>query len=200
MEINRAGLEKLAAYVDASLAQGLTPPDLADDIEPLMAQLYDAVAAEAAKPEKSVNLLLLSSQVARRLGGARTTSCKSAKDRTSVFTTLEVATEAVEGRMVPHGIAQSTTTAGAASAQNANHHHHTTGNNHGNAASDSLNPDEEHAVIMKVANELRGENGVRLGNCEDNVGRPKYSFNGLQVQALPPDLRPPAHTASGGAS
>ena len=193
-EINRAGLEQLASYVEESLSQGLTTPDLADDIEERMSQLYAAVAAEAAKPEKSVNILMLSSQVARRLGGARTTSCKSAKDRTSVFTTLEVATEAVEKRVVPSGIAPSS-----ASSQNANNHS-TTSSSNGYAALESLKPDDEHAVIIKVANELRGENGVRLGNCEDNVGRPKYSFNGLQVQALPPDLRPPAHTATGGAS
>jgi hypothetical protein len=38
-----------------------------------------------------VDLLLVSCFAARLLHGARTTSCKSAKDRTSVFHTLEVA-------------------------------------------------------------------------------------------------------------
>ena len=48
------------------------------------------VELEASRPEKRVDLLLFSAYAARLLGGARTTSCKSAKDRTSVFHTLEV--------------------------------------------------------------------------------------------------------------
>jgi hypothetical protein len=51
-----------------------------------------------------------------------------------------------------------------------------------------------------VLERLRGLDGVRLKNCEVNIGRPKYSFNQLQLQALPTELRPPAHTATGGKS
>jgi hypothetical protein len=47
---------------------------------------------------------------------------------------------------------------------------------------------------------LRGLGGVRLRNAALNVGRPKYSFNQLQMEALPKELRPPVHTASGGTS
>ena len=46
---------------------------------------------EASDGGKLVELLLLSCYIARWMKGARTTSCKSAKDRTSVFQTLEVA-------------------------------------------------------------------------------------------------------------
>ena len=53
--------------------------------------LRNAVETEAKKRSKLVSSLLLrSAHVARLMHGARTTSCKSAKDRTSVFQTLEV--------------------------------------------------------------------------------------------------------------
>ena len=56
----------------------------------LVAAVAELAEAEAARPEKSVELLLASCVAGRLLGAARTTSCKSAKDRTSVFQTLEV--------------------------------------------------------------------------------------------------------------
>ena len=49
-----------------------------------------------------------------------------------------------------------------------------------------------------VLNELRGSQGVRLQNCELNVGRPKYAFSPVQLRALPEALRPPAATAQSG--
>jgi hypothetical protein len=103
---------------------------------------------------KLVDLLLVSCYAARILNGARTTSCKSAKDRTSVFHTLEV-TKLAERLGVL-----------------------------------------DEALVQPMLDELRGINGVRLRNCEANTGRPKYAFNQLQLQALPSELRPPAHTAA----
>ena len=38
---------------------------------------------------------------------------------------------------------------------------------------------------------MRGENGVRLKNCRENIGKMAYSFNKLQVAALPRELQPP---------
>ena len=55
----------------------------------MLALLEDLIEAEASGGGKHVNLLLYSSFCARWLNGARTTSCKSAKDRTSMFQTLE---------------------------------------------------------------------------------------------------------------
>jgi hypothetical protein len=49
---------------------------------------------------KLVDLLLHSCIIARAMHGARTTSCKSAKDRTSVFHTLEVARHAVRQHLL----------------------------------------------------------------------------------------------------
>jgi hypothetical protein len=57
----------------------------------LLNSLEFLVEAVAKEKGKIVDLLLVSSFAARLLNGARTTSCKSAKDRTSVFHTLEVA-------------------------------------------------------------------------------------------------------------
>jgi hypothetical protein len=53
---------------------------------------------------------------------------------------------------------------------------------------------DEGAVLLR----LRGLLGVRLRNCEQNIGAPKYSFNQLQVQALPQELRPPHDTCASG--
>jgi hypothetical protein len=49
------------------------------------------VEAEARDKAKNVEVLLAGCVAARLLRGARTTSCKSAKDRSSMFHTLEVA-------------------------------------------------------------------------------------------------------------
>lgn len=103
---------------------------------------------------KLVDLLLVSCYIARLLNGARTTSCKSAKDRSSVFETLEV-TKLAERLGVL-----------------------------------------DTSLVQILLDELRGPRGVRLRNCEANTGQPKYAFNQLQVQALPPELRPPAHTTA----
>ena len=51
----------------------------------------ERVEEEARSGAKRVDLLLVSCRAARLLRGARTTSCKSAKDRTSMFHTLEFA-------------------------------------------------------------------------------------------------------------
>ena len=162
------------------------------------------VQAEAARPEKNVDLLLLGSRVCQKLGGARTVSCKSAKDRTSVYHTLEVAHLAVAEHVLPgsakaHAMDAQASGSGAAAAAS----HASGGGLGGGGGMSGMSGGggaAAHALALKLADELRGPHGVRLGNCEDNIGRPKYSFNGLQVQALPPDLRPPAHTATGGAS
>lgn len=49
-----------------------------------------------------------------------------------------------------------------------------------------------------ILDQLRGHNGVRLKNCVLNIGKPKYSFNSVQIRTLPPELRPPPVTAAAG--
>jgi hypothetical protein len=61
------------------------------DFEALFKLLGQQIEDEAQHKSKNVDLLLTSCEIARLLNAARTTSCKSAKDRTSVFQTLEVA-------------------------------------------------------------------------------------------------------------
>lgn len=66
------------------------------------------------------------------------------------------------------------------------------------AAAPSTKDDEAACVVkervVELAATLRGPSGVRLKNCELNVGQSKYAFNALQVQALPQVLRPPTGT------
>jgi inositol polyphosphate-4-phosphatase len=159
-EVNRKGAADLRAYRDSASA-AIASGDVSENdkvISGLLDSLDLLVEAEARDKKKLVELLLVSCYAARLLHGARTTSCKSAKDRTSMFHTLEVARLAER-----HGF---------------------------------LSREREPAVLER----LRGLEGVRLRNCEHNVGRPKYSFNQLQLQALPMELRPLANTASGGKS
>jgi hypothetical protein len=188
--INQRGVRELYDYharcVEVSSGVGLPP-----ELPTLLNELHALVETEAKERSKNVQLLLVSCYAARLLGAARTTSCKSAKDRTSIFHTLEVAKLAgragLLGRQEP---AQGASLGGAPAA----------------AASivGPLTKDEEFVLMHKravaLANELRGAQGVRLRNCELNVGRAKYAFNALQVQALPKELRPPTGTAMGGAS
>lgn len=56
----------------------------------LLNTLSNLIETENKNRGKIVDLLLVSCYCARLLNGARTTSCKSAKDRTSVFHSLEV--------------------------------------------------------------------------------------------------------------
>ena len=80
------------------------------------------------------------------IGAVQICSCKSAKDRSSMFVTLEAA--------MLNGVGS----------ENVNH----------------------------VAAQLRSQ-GVRLTNCEQNVGKAMYAFNCIQKCFLPKVLRPPSH-------
>ena len=195
--------------------------------------LRNAVETEAKKRSKSVSSLLLrSAHVARLMHGARTTSCKSAKDRTSVFQTLEVVRLADPTRgpalFTPQGLRQSAplrTISKTGSSKdveldsgrkdnesidsirsdnvdddyNANDDDAAGGGSRSNK-NDVMSGSAAAADERTALNTLRGIEGVRLRNAELNMGRFKYAFNKLQLEALPQELRPPAHTASGGKS
>jgi hypothetical protein len=51
---------------------------------------------------------------------------------------------------------------------------------------------------MEFLDELRGLRGVRVQNCVYNIGKPIFSFNSMQLKALPRELRPPPITCAGG--
>jgi hypothetical protein len=95
-DINRKGVASLKAYhariVDHQRGvAGEAGAGRHQQLESLLESLDFLVEAEARSRGKLVDLLLVSCYAARLLHAARTTSCKSAKDRTSVFHTLEVA-------------------------------------------------------------------------------------------------------------
>jgi hypothetical protein len=86
--INRKGLLNLGSYHEAVIKHDTEMVD-STELTSLLKTLGDHVETEAKEKSKVVDLLLVSCHIARLLNGARTTSCKSAKDRTSVFHTLE---------------------------------------------------------------------------------------------------------------
>ena len=179
-EVNRKGLESLIAYhqkFESVIAKSRGTKALASRYGgvrsfEVLPRLSSAVEAESRDRGKDVaGVLLLSCHAARLMCGARTTSCKSAKDRTSVFQTLEVVR--LSKKSIPVEIFSKSNFSLA-------------------AASDPL---ERWSLDA-----LRGMDGVRLHNAHLNVGRHKYAFNQIQVEALPQELRPPSSTASGGKS
>jgi inositol polyphosphate-4-phosphatase len=87
-EINRVGAKELRSYFDLYRHNQLGPVDEA--LPKLLDSLDHLVEVEGRLKSKNVNLLLESCYIARMLNGARTVSCKSAKDRSSMFQTLEV--------------------------------------------------------------------------------------------------------------
>ena len=97
-EINKKGVKLLRWYHSMFLNTGsnlsgpgsLIPIAGSETIPHLLDMLEKYVDVEAKEKSKNVEILLMSSHIARLMHGARTTSCKSAKDRTSVFHTLEV--------------------------------------------------------------------------------------------------------------
>lgn len=56
-----------------------------------MSGLESAVMQSTKRSQKAVEVLALAAQLTREVGGCRLTMCKSAKDRTSMSVTLEMA-------------------------------------------------------------------------------------------------------------
>lgn len=108
-EVNRSGLERMQSYFSelqlqlpqmvpevcrphrlpiharVFLTSGLSFQGLETD----MTRLAGLVGDQESDGGKNVEMLLASCRCARTLKAARTVSCKSAKDRTSMFQTLE---------------------------------------------------------------------------------------------------------------
>ena len=104
-DLNRHNLRLFKAYVitlnaitsadsehgAADIESSSSLKDKTKTLRDLLTQLEDLIEDEAQRKSKNVDLLLTSCALARLVHAARTTSCKSAKDRTSVFDTLEMA-------------------------------------------------------------------------------------------------------------
>ena len=153
----------------------------------LLASLEGLIDSEASlKQRKTVDLLMKSCFAARLLNGARTTSCKSAKDRTSMFYTLELVRLAEERGLL--------TAAGAMTMTRRR------GRGRKGKGSGGRGNNNNNSMQQDVLELLRGVNGVRLQNCKHNIGKAAFSFNKVQVAALPKELQPPLWTISGASS
>ncbi|XP_033631382.1 inositol polyphosphate-4-phosphatase type I A-like isoform X1 [Asterias rubens] len=91
--INKDNLQKLDNYY-SRLVHMIPHKDWRESsssvsLDVLMSSLRHHVLMSNSKKSKNVEILHISSQLARRLDGIRFTSCKSAKDRTAMSVTLE---------------------------------------------------------------------------------------------------------------
>ena len=145
--------------------------------EEILKTLEGLIDSEASlKQRKTVDLLLESCYIARLLKGARTTSCKSAKDRTSMFYTLELVRLAEKRGMLA--------TLRSMAGERAD----------GYPSGQQRGRPGELGTVQNLLNLLRGTTGVRLQNCKDNIGHACFSFNRVQLQTLPRELQPPPWT------
>ena len=173
LEINGAATTNDGAGVEERKSSSEADDAAANTCAVLLASLESLINLEASLDRlKTVDILMKSCFAARLLKGARTTSCKSAKDRTSMFYTLELVRLAEERGLFGE-------TAGGRS-----------GVGSGAGA----------VTKQSVLELLRGVNGVRLQNCNHNIGKAVFSFNKVQVAALPSELKPPLWTIGGGSS
>ena len=142
----------------------------------MLSSLEGLIDSEASlKQQKTVELLMQSCYLARLMKGCRTTSCKSAKDRTSMFHTLEVVR-----LMEKRGIAVQPKVEV---------------RNVGTYATRECGIG---GAMQGVLDMLRDVNGVRLQNCKKNIGKALFSFNKVQVRTLPKELQPLPWTLGGG--
>lgn len=91
-DINRESLAVLREHFQRPATQRRVAAgghEARHDLEDLMRQVEDSVAATGGG--KNVNVLQLTAQLCRALGGGRVVMCKSAKDRTGMAVTLEQA-------------------------------------------------------------------------------------------------------------
>jgi hypothetical protein len=179
-ELGRFMQRDAAGYGDAHSARGEVRI-AAKEMKVRLDELERVVELEAFERGKHVEVLMVGALLARDMGGARTTSCKSAKDRTSMFVTLEHAKCAIVGGLLKGPIGRKKRSQSA-------------------WVDDRATEGEElveQGSVQKVLDELRSIRGVRLRNCEANIGVPKYAFNLVQMKAFPPELRAPAGTAGG---
>ena len=148
----------------------------------MLSSLEGLIDSEASlKQRKKVELLMQSCYAARLLNGCRTTSCKSAKDRTSMMCTLELV-RLLQKRGVLEDPRSERWRRRSRMRRMSQQH---------------LQRDRLECTEQNVLDLLRGINGVRLQNCRDNVGKAKYTFNKMQAAALPTELEPPWWTLAG---
>ena len=199
--VNRKGVQDLERYHGAFHAfrqrrSGSSDDDIggtndtAAECGRLLSTLGELVEKEAAArgQSKIVNVLLVSSYAARLMHGARTTSCKSAKDRTSMFQSLE---------SVRWAQRQGVLSVGSVETQNQSLQGEQEGGENQLMVKASGSMPQEEVQLLEL---LRGAQGVRLQNCSDNIGKAKYTFNSLQLGQLPLELRPLGSVSGAGQS
>ncbi|KAI2668134.1 Type II inositol 3,4-bisphosphate 4-phosphatase [Labeo rohita] len=147
------------------------------------------------KKRKNVEILWLAGMICRRMNGIRFTSCKSAKDRTSMSVTLEQCSllrdehqlnkdyfvRALDcmrsGRLAQGEVAQWDDPEAGSVAIN-------------KPASRHFYP----IALLLVSSHLLVVEGCRIENVQKNIKCRKYAFNMLQLMAFPKYYRPPEGT------
>eukprot|EP00462_Mataza_sp_D1_P013851 CAMPEP_0175160782 /NCGR_PEP_ID=MMETSP0087-20121206/24223_1 /TAXON_ID=136419 /ORGANISM="Unknown Unknown, Strain D1" /LENGTH=1338 /DNA_ID=CAMNT_0016449089 /DNA_START=51 /DNA_END=4067 /DNA_ORIENTATION=- len=182
--INEQSLAELRAYfndykVKISHNQNSLPPDKRDTT--FFTTLFPTIEEELTRLSKAVDdskdrydnndlsVLSLTNALVRKIGGSRIVCCKSAKDRTSMSTTLQQVQHLVDIHQVKYSGRESR---GVDSSVNA-----------------------EDSSKKNLLNFLRTY-GLRRDNVIMNTGKPYFAFNATQTKFLPRDFKPPPSTCS----
>uniref|UniRef100_A0AAV2LHQ9 Inositol polyphosphate-4-phosphatase type II B n=1 Tax=Knipowitschia caucasica TaxID=637954 RepID=A0AAV2LHQ9_KNICA len=161
------------------------------DIKELLETLGQNVVT---KKRKNVEILWLAGAICRRLNGVRFTSCKSAKDRTSMSVTLEQCALLRD----EHQLSKDFFTP----ALNCMRSRPTLGDigqwedpEAGSGTGPKPAPRHFYPIaLLLVSSHLLVVEGCRIENVQKNIRCRKYAFNMLQLMAFPKAYRPPEGT------
>ncbi|KAK3573264.1 hypothetical protein QTP86_019237 [Hemibagrus guttatus] len=162
------------------------------DIKELLETLGHNVVT---KKRKNVEILWLAGAICRRLNGIRFTSCKSAKDRTSMSVTLEQCALLRDEHQLHKDYfiraldcMRSSRLAQGEGAQ-------WDDPEAGSIANHKPAPRQFYPIaLLLVSSHLLVVEGCRIENVQKNIKCRKYAFNMLQLMAFPKYYRPPEGT------
>ena len=148
-----------------------------EEIDSILSRIRNVI--EDPREKKNYMLLLQTENICRALKGGRITSCKSAKDRTSMGITLEQTTSLLQHHNMRPGDKERVMC----------------------RAIFCSSPSRFLSYLFLACSRCWAQvlwtmrsRGVRLDNVEKNVGGRKYAFNQFQVLNLPRLYKPPEGT------